>query len=278
MRLLIVAWVSVSLLACDPKSETPDMGSEPAPDLGPDAEIYQPAVGVTWTWQLQQEVNTSYDVELYNIDLFDNDQATISMLQGAGHRVLCYFSAGSYEDWRDDAESFEAATLGEPLDGWPGERWLDVRAESVRQIMEARLDVAQAKGCDGVEPDNVGGYQNETGFPLNEADQLEFLRFLSQQAHQRGLAIALKNAVDLVERLEPEFEMALNEECVEYDECETEIPFIEAGKPVLHAEYGDTQREAEGRQDMVCQQSQQYQLSSLLLPWDLDDSFRITCD
>ncbi|MBK6519378.1 MAG: endo alpha-1,4 polygalactosaminidase [Polyangiaceae bacterium] len=38
------------------------------------------------------------------------------------HQMLCYFSS-QYEEWRDDADSFGA--LGEMLDGWPGEYWVD---------------------------------------------------------------------------------------------------------------------------------------------------------
>ncbi|CAN0308119.1 unnamed protein product [Hapterophycus canaliculatus] len=30
------------------------------------------------------------------------------------------------EDWRDDAEDFPDSTIGLRMDGWDGERWLDV--------------------------------------------------------------------------------------------------------------------------------------------------------
>lgn len=42
--------------------------------------------------------------------------------------------------------------------------------------MQARLDLAVQKGCDGVEPDNVDGYQNNSGFPLTAQDQLAYNR------------------------------------------------------------------------------------------------------
>ena len=35
----------------------------------------------------------------------------------------------------------------------------------------------------------------------------------------------------------PYFDWALNEQCFEYAECETLLPFIEAGKPVFNVEY-----------------------------------------
>ena len=37
-------------------------------------------------------------------------------------------------------------------------------------------------GCDGVEPDNVDGYVNDTGFDLTAGDQLDFNRFARGEA------------------------------------------------------------------------------------------------
>jgi hypothetical protein len=44
-----------------------------------------------------------------------------------------------------------AAAIGKPLDGWPGERWLDVRSQQVRAALLRRLDMCRAKGFDAVE-------------------------------------------------------------------------------------------------------------------------------
>jgi hypothetical protein len=105
--------------------------------LDPDAapikvgEWYRPTVETTWQWQLQPNgsgaINTSYDVEVYDVDLFDVSDELIGELQAAGRRVICYFSAGSYESFRGDAEAFEQADLGSTLDGFADERWLDIR-------------------------------------------------------------------------------------------------------------------------------------------------------
>ena len=75
-----------------------------------------------------------------------------------GKKVICYFSAGSYEDWRPDASEFKKEDLGRDLDGWPGEKWLDLDSENVRRVMKGRVELAKEKGCDGVDPDNVDGY------------------------------------------------------------------------------------------------------------------------
>ncbi|MFP3534108.1 endo alpha-1,4 polygalactosaminidase, partial [Burkholderia sp. SIMBA_042] len=87
-------------------------------------------------------------------------------LKSQGKRVVCYFSAGSSENWRSDYSQFTAADQGNPLDGWAGERWLDTRSANVRRIMTARMDLAKSKGCDGIDPDNVDGYTNNPGLPL----------------------------------------------------------------------------------------------------------------
>ena len=37
--------------------------------------------------------------------------------------------------------------------------------------------------------------------------------------------------------LEPHFDWALNEQCVQYEECERLLPFVAAGKAVFGVEY-----------------------------------------
>ncbi len=213
---------------------------------------------------------------MYDIDLFDNTAGTVQALQSAGRVVVCYFSAGSREDWRSDADQFQAADYKNPLDNWPGETWLDVRSANVRSIMKARLDLAVTKGCDGVEPDNVDGYSNSTGFPLTESDQLDYNRFLASEAHARGLSVGLKNALDLVPQLVGDFDWALNEECLSYDECSSLAPFIAANKAVFHVEYVDNQGQGSAKLNSVCGDSTTSGFSSLVKLWDLD-AWRLAC-
>ncbi len=221
-------WLYTVLLACrSPETLPPD-------DLD---SVWAPAPGTSWQWQLSGTIDTSVDVAMFDIDLFDTSQATIDGLHAAGRIVVCYFSAGSREDWRPDAAEFAPSDVGNALDGWPGEHWLDTRSDNVRAIMKARLDLALSKGCDGVEPDNVDAYDNDPGFPLSADTQREFNRFLAAEAHARSLSVGLKNALALVDDLLPDFDWALNEECFCYDECAALKPFIDAGKAVFHVEY-----------------------------------------
>ncbi|HWE24633.1 MAG TPA: endo alpha-1,4 polygalactosaminidase [Myxococcales bacterium] len=255
IRFLSIA-TGLALAACGGAAQTPYSGSNPdggvvdggqpdggAPDGGAadggtrGAGIWHPASGTTWQWQLQGTIDTTVAAAMYDIDLFDAPQATIDDLHAKGRIVVCYFSAGTYENWRPDATSFPNAALGNPVAGWSGEWWVDTRSSAIRSIMQARLDLAVQKKCDGVEPDNVDGYTNNPGFPLTATTQLDYNGFLATEAHARNLSIGLKNDVDQVAALEPSFDWALNEECSKYSECATLKPFVDANKAVFHAEY-----------------------------------------
>ncbi len=205
------------------------------------AQWWQPAVGTTWQWQLDGEaVDTSFDVGMYDLDLFETDASVVDALHAQGRAVVCYISAGSWEDWRPDADQFPEAVIGRDYGGWPGENWLDIRQiDLLTPILRARLDLCAAKGFDGVEPDNIDGYTNETGFPLTYADQLTFNLWLAEEAHARGLSIGLKNDSEQVADLLPYFDWALTEDCFDQGWCEEMLPFIEARKPVFAAEYTD---------------------------------------
>ncbi|MEZ5166659.1 MAG: endo alpha-1,4 polygalactosaminidase [Acidimicrobiales bacterium] len=147
---------------------------------------WKPGVATTWQWQLSGAPTLAYDVDMYDLDLFDTPTKILDELHREGRRVVCYFSAGSSETWRDDIGGIGAAAMGAPLDGWPDEHWLDVSDESVRAVMVDRLDLAVMKGCDGVEPDNVDGFANDTGLDLTREQQLDFNRWLADEAHRRA--------------------------------------------------------------------------------------------
>ena len=193
---------------------------------------------VSWQIQYVGKINTALDVEMFNLDLFDTPSSVIEQLHSHGAFVICYFSAGSYEDWRPDASRFPPEVLGKDMEGWPGEKWLDITSlDLLTPIMEVRLDLAVEKGCDDVDPDNVDGYIHDTGFPLSADEQLAYNIFLSRAAHSRGLAIGLKNDLGQILELLPYFDWMLNEECFTYQECELLLPFVQAGKPVFVIEY-----------------------------------------
>ena len=145
--------------------------------------------------------------------------------------------------------------------------------------MAARMDLALSKGCDGVEPDNVDGYTNKTGFPLTASDQINYNQYLATQAHARGLAVALKNDVDQLGTLEPSFDFAINEQCHEYAECDGYSAFTSKNKPVFNAEYASKYvNNTSGARDQLCSSARAANLRTLVLPLALDGSFRYSCD
>ena len=239
--------------------------------------IWTPPPTTTWHWQLTGTVSNEQSVEMVDLDLFDTPQATIDALRDQGIVVICYFSAGSHEDWRPDAMDFPTAGIGEPLDGWPGERWIDHRNLEVRSVMSARMQLAFDKSCDGVEPDNVDGYANVSGFELSAQDQLDYNLFLAYEAHGRGLSIGLKNDLEQVVELEPHFNWALNEECQAWNECDLLDPFIAAGKAVFHVEYVDTADAGPAAAEQVCPPALAKSFSSLVKTWELD-AWGLACE
>jgi len=77
----------------------------------------------------------------------------------------------------------------------------------------------------------------------------------------------------------PDFDFAVNERCFEYDECDGYAEFIATGKPVFNAEYADRFRLNEnGARDTLCQSARAANIRTLVLPLELDDSLRFSCD
>ncbi len=199
---------------------------------------WKPAQGLTWQVQLSGTPDLSVPADVYDIDGRDNTAATVSALKAHGHRAVCYINAGAYEDWRPDASAFPAKVIGREMDGWPGERWLDIRRQDVLlPLMARRLDDCAAKGFDAVDPDNVQGYGQQTGFPLSQGDAASYVRALARLAHERGLAFGLKNAPEILDQVSDVVDFAVNEQCHEFQECDAYDDFLAAGKPVVVIEY-----------------------------------------
>ena len=232
-------------------------------------QIWRPTPGTSWQWQLSGDtIDTSFDVEMYDIDLI-NSLATIDQLHADGRIVICYFSAGTLEPWRPDANDFPPEVIGEKMSGWK-EYWLDIRRlDILGPIMAARLDLAKQKNCDGIEADNIDGYTANSGFPLTYQDQITYNIWLSEQAHQRGLSIGLKNDLDQIADLLPYFEWALNEECFGYNVCSWLTPFVQANKAVFGVEYDFETSE-------FCPQVNALNFDFLKKNWDLD-AWREAC-
>jgi hypothetical protein len=219
----------------------------------PEHPGWHPAVGTRWQYQLQGDVDPSVCAtpwtggpcvrpEAFDIDLYDNDgtalnAAAVDAIHAMGAHAICYVSGGSIENWRPDASLFPKAVIGRS-NGWPGEKWLDIRRLDVLlPIMRARAQRCADAGFDAIEWDNVDGSSNHTGFPVTASDQVTYNRALAAIAHDVGLSVGLKNDVDQLTQLLPWFDFAVNEQCAQYHECDGYDAWVAAGKAVVQVEY-----------------------------------------
>ncbi|KAI9733676.1 MAG: hypothetical protein M1834_003278 [Cirrosporium novae-zelandiae] len=252
-------------------------GSTTSPTSGNTTAVngtfWKPEVKATWQIELLYPLNdTDVDATVWDIDLFINNASIIDQLHSQNRKVICYFSAGSYENWRPDKDKFKKSDLGKTLDGWANEKWLDINSNNVRNIMLDRLDLAVSKNCDGVDPDNVDGYDNSNGLGLTEDDSINYMKFLANGAHSRNMSIGLKNAGDIIPDVINWMQWSVNEQCIQYDECDTYDPFIQQNKPVFHIEYPSSAPHITvSQKNNVCGSSQATNFSTVIKNMDLDN-------
>jgi hypothetical protein len=219
----------------------------------PAAVKWQPKPGLRWQYQLQGAVSPSvcappvkggacvrpdvFVIDLYADDGTTTNAAAVKQIHARKAHAVCYVDAGTWENWRPDAARYPTKLRGRS-NGWPGERWLDVRAIKVLQpLIAARVDKCVKAGFDAVDFDNVEGYANDTGFPLTGAQQLAFNRMLARLVHARGLAVGLKNDLGQAGVLRADFDFAVNEQCFAFHECARYDGWTKSGRPVVEIEY-----------------------------------------
>ncbi len=198
---------------------------------------WRPPAKLTFYWQLQGTLDTKVPAAVYDVDGFETSASEVAALHAQGRRVVCYIDVGTAENFRPDYSEFPASVLGRS-NGWPGEKWLDIRKLSIIEpIMTARLQMCREKGFDALEPDNMEGAFNKSGFPLTAAQQLTYNKWVAAEAHSLGMAVLQKNDSEQSAEQEPFFDGVLTEQCNEYSECASFEPYLKAGKPVINAEY-----------------------------------------
>ncbi len=191
-----------------------------------------------WQWQLQGPIDTSIPANVYELDGFSTKPKAVKRLHDQRRRAICYLDVGSWESYRPDRGRFPKSVIGRRYQGFPDERWIDIRRiGKLARPLRARFDLCKRKGFDAVEPDNVNGFSNDTGFPITAADQLRFNRWVARQVHRRGMSVALKNDPEQVSKLVGRFDFAVVEQCFQFHECGRFSPFVAAGKAVFEAEY-----------------------------------------
>ncbi len=241
-------------------------------DNTPNFSIYIPTPGTTFEWRLDELPNNfTTEAEVIDIDAFDATPELVTNLQAQGKKVIAYLSVGSVESYREDASDFPEEVIGNVYEGFEDENWLDIREiDLLAPIMRARFDMVKQKGFDGFEPDNINGYQNNTGFNLTQEDAKTYSRWLIEEAHNRGLSIGQKNAEELVPEMVDEFDWFLSEDAYVDDFYQQLSPYISANKAVFFVEYTDRISETDF-QNLVCPEAASQNFSAILKDRDLTD-------
>jgi hypothetical protein len=264
---MAVALLALFPTTADAVGSRVSVPTQPNPIACMGGSCWHPALNSRWQYQLQAVAGftatgginvgvssvpftggTAVHPQVFDIDLYVDQSvsgnnttlnvAAVNAIHAMGARAICYVDAGTWENWRADASQFPSSVLGKN-NGWPGEKWLDIRQTAILlPIMDARVQRCAQAGFDGVEWDNVDGYTNKTSFPLTASDQINYDAGLANLAHQHGLTVALKNDVDQLPGLAPYFDYAINEQCQQYNECAGYTAnFVNAGKAVFQVEY-----------------------------------------
>ncbi len=216
-----------------------------------------------WQFQLQGKVDRSIPAPVFETDGDYTSRSTVRALRRKGVKVICYLNAGSWEAFRKDRGRFPKSVIGRRYDGYPNERWLDVRRFRLfAPAIRARVRTCRSKGFHGIEFDNVNGWENRTGFGITARQQLRYNRWLARLAHRNGLAAGLKNDGRQVRRLVRSFDFAVVEQCFQYGECGQYRPFVARGKAVFSVEYERPLSE-------FCERAIEYRFSAIGKQFDL---------
>ena len=243
---------SVDGLEESPEVISSEPVGSPNPAL-PSADWWQPRASdnLAWQWQLQGEIDTTFDVDVYNIDLAVPVEK-VQTLKARDIKVICYFSAGTVEYFRPDSDQFADTIVGEQYEDLTDERWLDYsNFQEFAPVMEARMDTCKAKGFDAIEMDNVDAHNYETrdengnvvsigtNFGIKLEHSIAYIQWLASEAHQRGLSVGLKNAEEMAADVVADVDWMLTEDCYVDAWCHEATVFVENNKPVFMTEYVD---------------------------------------
>ncbi|MBS1860798.1 MAG: endo alpha-1,4 polygalactosaminidase [Actinobacteria bacterium] len=218
------------------------------------ASWWKPPAKPTWYWQLSGTINNNREVEIYDLDYEETTKKEVTTLHEKGRHVICYVDVGGAEKYRSDYEKFTklekegVEIMGEAIEGWPEERWINIRElKYVEPIEKARFETCASKGFDAVEIDEDEAWLNETAIksgPITAAQQLAYNKWLAETIHSLGMAVFQKNDGSQTKEQVSLFDGAIAEQCNENStgpySCGEYVPYVEAGKPVLSAEYGLT--------------------------------------
>ncbi|MCD9875921.1 endo alpha-1,4 polygalactosaminidase [Streptomyces guryensis] len=199
------------------------------------AAVTLPPKHVPWDYQIGGAYAPAAGVRVVSRD---HDSEPVPGVYSICNINAFQVQAGAEREWDSDLMLHDAKASVVYDKAWD-EAILDIRTDAKRQRIAAKLnswiDECAAKGYKAVEPDN---YDTFTRYPqyLKSGQAEALMKLLSAHAHHKGLAIAQKNALELVsDRTSVGLDFAMVEECAEWNECGE---FAEAfGDNVLVVEY-----------------------------------------
>jgi hypothetical protein len=275
-RRCLLAAAALALAGCGGAALAPSPGSYAFGRGGGAASSrWIPKAGESFQIQYDGRLDLRYPAQIFDLDMFDTRPAVVAQLHKMGRRVMCYIDVGTWEKWRPDADKFPKSVLGNKDGRWPGERWLDIRQTSILEpIMGARYDLCKKKGFDGVDPDNIAGYQSNTGFPLTGAEQITYDTWVAKAAHDRGLTVDQKNDNNQLKELSPLFDFGVDEQCYVQGWCHQLTVYTDRNALVVDVEYG---RDRVHRfHTKTCPSDAKYNITAMLKTLELT-AWIVTC-
>lgn len=235
-----------------------------------------PTAGESYQIQYDGKLDLSVNAQIYDLDMFDTKASVVSRLHAMGRKVVCYISVGTWEKWRPDAGKFPKSVIGRKLGHWPGERWLDIRQTSILEpIMAARYELCKKKGFDGVDPDNIAGYQNRTGFPLTASEQLTYDEWVATEAHNLDLTVDQKNDNSQLKTLVNYFDFGVDEQCFQQHWCKQLTAYTNDNRLVVDVEYTNQMTRTRFL-NKACPSDANYKLTPILKKLELT-AWIVTC-
>ncbi|KAJ3636350.1 hypothetical protein Zmor_008615, partial [Zophobas morio] len=132
--------------------------------------------------------------------------------------------------------------MGNPVSARNESNWLDItKFNEVTSYIKPLWKSLKEKGCQGIDADYVDCYYYNCvkGFSQRELKlhQIRFNTWLAREAHRLGLAIGLRNCVDLIGQFSEVFDFAVSEECLEFNDCKQYQSFYNQDKAIFAIEY-----------------------------------------
>ncbi|GIJ28372.1 endo alpha-1,4 polygalactosaminidase [Micromonospora qiuiae] len=182
-------------------------------------------------------LDPTVEADVFVLDPVATTAAQTTELRSRGRRLICQVYVGSVHPDDPDAGRYPGPVRG-TTSSRTSRTWLDVRRwETLRPVLADRFRLCRGKGFGAVLLADADGYDHGSGFPLTFDDQLEFNRRVAALARSLSLSPGLLGALAQVAALAPNFDFAVNEECVRLKRCAKLLPFADANKPVFHVEY-----------------------------------------